>query len=168
MDGTREATFTAGVIAISAAAVIIAALVFQYGFGYVPCHLCLIERWPYYIGVPLAVVAAVLATRRAPAPLVTLVFGLLAINFLVSFGLGAYHSGIEWRLWPGPATCTAGAAQLGGNLLESLRHSRIVPCGAATWRFLSLSLAGWNAVASIALGLIALAAFDRRVAGRRP
>jgi disulfide bond formation protein DsbB len=168
VDRARQASLTAAFVAVVAAAVIVAALVFQYGFGYVPCHLCLIERWPYYIGVPLAVLTALLAAWRAPPALVTLGLGLLAVDFLVSFGLGAYHSGIEWRLWPGPATCTAGAAQLGGNLLESLRHSRIVPCDAATWRFLSLSLAGWNAVASIVLGLVALAAFDGRIANRRP
>ena len=162
VDQSRQAAASAGFIAIVAAAAIVTALIFQYGLGYAPCALCLIERWPYYVGIPLAVVVAVLAARHAPPRVVTIGLGLLAIDFLVGFGLGAYHAGVEWKLWAGPTACTAGAAQIGGNLLESLKHTRIVPCDAATWRFLGLSFAGWNAVISIVLGLFALSVFHRR------
>lgn len=162
MDRSSPAALSAGFVALAAAAALVTALIFQYGYGYAPCALCLIERWPYYIGVPLAALTAVLAARHAPPALIAAGLGLLAIDFLVGFGLGTYHAGVEWKLWAGPSTCTAGAAQIGGNLLESLRHSHLVPCDAATWRLLGLSFAGWNAVISIILGGVALAAFHRR------
>ena len=166
-DHSREAAAGAGFVALAAAAAIAFALFFQYGLGYAPCALCLMERWPYYIGIPLAAAVALLAARGGMGAAVTAGLGLLALDFLVGFGLGAYHAGVEWRLWAGPATCTAGAAQIGGNLLESLRHSRIVPCDVATWRFAGLSFAGWNAALSIVLGGLALVLFDRRIAGVR-
>jgi disulfide bond formation protein DsbB len=164
VDRPQGAAWSAGFVALAAAAALVAALIFQYGFGYAPCALCLIERWPYYIGIPLAGLTALLAARRAPPLLVAAGLGLVAIDFLVGFGLGAFHAGVEWKLWAGPAACTAGAAQIGGNLLESLRHTHIVPCDAATWRLLGLSFAGWNAVVSLILGAVALAAFHRRAA----
>jgi disulfide bond formation protein DsbB len=148
---------TAWGIAMLAAATVVAALIFEYGFGYVPCHLCLIERWPYYIGVPVALATGIAAAQGARPGALQVGLGLLAAIFLVGCLLGAYHAGVEWTWWPGPTSCTAGAAKLGGNLLQSLQTTRFVACDAASWRFLGLSFAGWNAVASL---ILAVAAFD--------
>ena len=76
-------------VALGAAATVGGALVFEHVFGYVPCKLCLIQRNPYYDAIPFGLVAAVLPPRWARAGL-----WLLALIFLVSAGLGAYHSGV--------------------------------------------------------------------------
>jgi disulfide bond formation protein DsbB len=130
-------------------ATIAGALVSQHVFGLVPCKLCLLQRWPYYVGLPLAA-----ATAAAPAgPLRRTGLALLALLFLGSAGLGGYHAGAEWGLWPGPNDCGGGVAgpASAGDLLSTLETTRIVSCTEAAWRFLGLSLAGWNALVSLGL-----------------
>jgi disulfide bond formation protein DsbB len=146
------------VIALVATAALVAALVFQHGFGYVPCALCLWQRWPYYIGIPVAAVLAAGGVRLSPA-LVKAGLAALFVLFAANAVLGGYHAGVEWHFWPGPATCSAGAAGPStGNLIEDLRRTRVVACDAAPWHLLGLSFAGWNMVISAVLA--ALAAWD--------
>jgi disulfide bond formation protein DsbB len=140
-------------VALGAAATIGGALVFEHVFGYVPCKLCLIQRNPYYIAIPLGLAAAVLPPRWTRAGL-----WLLALVFIVSAGLGAYHSGVEWGLFAGPSDCGGGAGQGAGNVgdfLNQLQNTRVVSCTEAAWRFLGLSLAGWNVLISLALAAFA-------------
>lgn len=147
-------------ILLVSAATIAGALASQYVFGLVPCKLCLWQRWPYYVGVPLA-----LLTVLAPPSFRRAGLWGLALLFLVSLGLGAFHAGVEWGFWPGPADCSGGSAPSGSveDLLKNLETARIVSCSEAAWRFLGLSLAGWNAVMSLGLAGIALrGAFARK------
>ena len=46
-------------VMIGMAAVVGTALGYEYIGGYVPCKLCLAERQSYYLGVPIAAVAAI-------------------------------------------------------------------------------------------------------------
>jgi disulfide bond formation protein DsbB len=144
-------------ILLAAGATIGGALLMQHGFGYQPCQLCLLQRDPYYLALPLALATALSPPQGAWS---RVGLGLLALVFLVSAGLGAYHAGVEWGFWPGPSDCGgAGAPQPGGmdDFLRSLERTRVVSCTEAAWRFLGLSLAGWNAL--ISLGLAALASW---------
>lgn len=158
-DRLPEARAAAGLILAAAVATIAGALAFEHLWGLRPCPLCLQQRWPYYAAMPVA-----LATALAPrAGLVRTGLALLALIFLASAGLGAYHAGVEWGWWQGPSDCAgAPAAAPGsvGDFLNQLGATRVVSCTEAAWRFLGLSLAGWNAV--ISLGLAALAAIGSR------
>ncbi len=136
-------------VALAAAATVGGALVFEHVFGYVPCKLCLIQRNPYYIAIPLGIVAALLPPRWSRMGL-----WLLALVFVVSAGLGAYHSGVEWGFFAGPSDCGGGAGAGAGNVgdfLNQLQTTRVVSCTEAAWRLLGLSLAGWNVLISLAL-----------------
>jgi disulfide bond formation protein DsbB len=64
---------------------------------------------------------------------------------------------VEWKLWAGPLECSGALNDLGtaGNLLERVQTTRIVRCDEAAWRFLGLSLAGYNVLISLALAVIA-------------
>ncbi|MGA0533983.1 disulfide bond formation protein B [Hansschlegelia sp. KR7-227] len=139
------------------------ALVFEHVFGYVPCMLCLWERWPYYLGAPLALVAGVLALggRSGLAKPLLAVAGAL---FLGNALLGAYHAGVEWSFWPGPASCAGAnaAPTAAGGLLEQMRATRIVPCDAAAWRLFGISLAGYSALISAAVAGLAAYGLTRR------
>mgnify|MGYP006192180767 CR=1 FL=1 len=77
---------------------------------------------------------------------------------IVGMGLGIYHSGVEWKFWEGPSTCSIGAT--GGdtpvNVLEALNATKAPSCTEATLRVLGLSFAGWNVLTSAALAAIAL------------
>ena len=146
------------VVAIAGALTIAGAWFFELGLGLKPCPLCLEQRWPYYIGIPLALIVAFAVWRRAPRPIV--VGGLLALAAVMAAGayLGVFHAGIEWGLWTGPQEC-AGTPQFGpaSDFLKRLQTVTPVRCDEAAWRFLGVSLAGYNALISLALAAVALA-----------
>ena len=134
----------------------------QFG-GYAPCPLCLQQRYAYYFAVPAAIVAF-FAARGETFGFARLVLVLIAIGFLINAGLGVYHAGIEWKWWPGPDTC-AGGTEIewgAGGLAEQLEDARVIRCDEAPWHFLGLSFAGWNAVVSAGLALIAAFGAARR------
>jgi disulfide bond formation protein DsbB len=147
------------VVLLLGLATIAGAWAFELIGGYIPCPLCLQERIPYYVGLPLALIALVLSPR--PWPSRAALF-LTAVTFVVSAGLGVYHAGAEWAWWQGPASCAAaGGTPLNpGDLLEELERIRVVSCTDPSWRFPNaqwgLSFAGWNAVISIVLAAVAL------------
>lgn len=160
MTDPRMPRLAAALVAGVGAATIAGALASEHLYGLVPCKLCLVERQPYYVGVPLAVAALLLPAR---GPWRRIALALLALVFLVSAGLGAYHAGAEWGFWPGPSDCGGGAANAAdvGGFLRQLESVKIVSCTEAAWRFLGTSLAGWNAVVSAGLALIAVVGLSR-------
>ncbi len=144
---------TGALVLFAAVAAILAALGFQYIGGYAPCPLCLQQRYAYYAGIPLLFLALVLtaADRRA---LAAVLFLAVAAGFLANAGLGVYHSGVEWKFWAGPDTCAGAAAPLStsaGGLFKDLATTHVIRCDEAPWRFLGLSFAGWNVIASLLL-----------------
>ena len=134
-----------------ALATIVGAWIFEY-FGYAPCELCIMQRWAYYAGIPLALATA-LAAPASPG-LAKTGFMLLALLWLGSMVFGIYHSGVEWKWWPGPSTCGSQAGFVGGPPDLS---NPVILCDTPAIRILGLSLGGWNAVISLALALVALA-----------
>ncbi len=162
----RHAIFVAGAaIAVIAAATLAGAWFFQLVLDIRPCPLCLEQRYAYYLAVPLAALVALGAALGAPRGLLRASLAILMLALAVNAGLGAYHAGIEWGFWPGPSDCTGPITDLGGGgLLDNLNKIKVIRCDEVQWRFLGLSLAGYNAL--ISLGLAALAAFGLRGARR--
>ena len=153
-DGPAAAALTIFVIAL---ATLLGAWYFQYVLGYPPCPLCLQQRIPYYVVIPLSLVLAIAARRPAPRWLLAAGFLVILIATLAGAALGAYHAGVEWGFWPGPPDCTGPLADLntGGSLLDQLNSVRVVRCDQAAWRFVGISLAGYNALISLAMAAIA-------------
>ncbi len=153
----NPAAAAALVVALVGAATIAGAWFFELIIKLKPCPLCLEQRVPYYIGIPLALIVAFAAWRRAPRAIVAT--GLVALALLMLWGayLGAYHAGIEWKLWAGPTECS-GPTELGPatDFMKRLQTINITRCDEAAWRFLGLSLAGYNVLISLALAAIAL------------
>jgi disulfide bond formation protein DsbB len=154
---SRPAVASAILVAAAGAATILGAYYFQYVIGLRPCPLCLEQRVAYYVSIPLAIVVALAASRDAPRPLVTAGLGVIALTMLFNSGLALFHAGVEWKWWPGPQECSGPLTDLstGGDLLSSLTNLTIVRCDEAAWRFLGLSLAGYDVLISLALAVIA-------------
>jgi disulfide bond formation protein DsbB len=154
---SRPVAVAATAIAVVGAVTIAGAWFFQFGLGLAPCPLCLEQRYAYYFAIPLA--AMVLLGDQAGASRKVLLAALIAIalGMLWNAGLGIYHSGVEWKWWEGPQTCAGPLDDLGtaGGLLEKLQTVNVVRCDEAPWRFLGLSLAGYNALISLALAAVA-------------
>jgi disulfide bond formation protein DsbB len=136
-------------------ATIAGAWVFEWA-GYAPCELCLMQRWAYYVGVPLAALVAILAAR-GPRALARAGLALLGLVFVGSALFGAYHAGVEWGFWPGPTGCTGALTRADSmaDFLKQLETTKVVRCDAVAIRILGLSLAGWNAVISAAMAALA-------------
>ena len=133
------------------------ALLFQYVGGFIPCALCLEQRIPYYVAIPVALVATVAAAGRAPALLTRLLILAIGVIMLVSLCLGVFHAGVEWHFWQGPADCAqVSGGDLSGDLLSTIDRIHPPSCSEAAARFLGLSFAGWNAIVSALLAAIGL------------
>jgi len=154
----NPAATAALLIAAAGAATILGAYFFEYVLRLAPCPLCLEQRIPYYVAIPLALVVAIAALRGTPRPLVVGGLGLLAVAMLIGAGLGVFHAGVEWKFWEGPRDCSGPITNFGnaGSLLEQMQNTSVVRCDEAAWRFLGLSLAGYNVLISLALAAVAL------------
>jgi disulfide bond formation protein DsbB len=160
----REWAAPAAVLVIGLAT-ILGAWSFQLFGGYIPCALCLQQRVPYYVGLPIALLALVLAFTGSKSVIVRALLLAVALAFAVGAFIGAYQAGAEWGFWPGPSSCGATSSGSGdprASLLEQIRSIRVVSCTEASWRLFGLSFAGWNAVISAALFVIALLGAFRR------
>jgi disulfide bond formation protein DsbB len=135
-----------------AAATIMTAHAFERFGGYAPCPLCLEERYAYYFGVPASFLAFFAARANAIGAARILLL-LVALAFLANAAAGVYRSGIEWKWWPGPTACSGGfdLKWSEGGIVDT----PIIRCDEASWRFLMLSFAGWNALISAVLAAVA-------------
>ena len=154
---TRDPRILATVLTVGMAAVVGGALAFEHIGGFIPCALCLQQRTPYYIGIPIGVLAIVASAFRAPAIVTRGLFLVAGGLMLYGAGLGVYHSGVEWGWWEGPAACGGGGFSTdAGSLLDDLNATRPPSCADAAGRFFGLSFAGWNVIASLGLAAVAL------------
>lgn len=160
LDATREGqTPTArrmiALIGLGCMALIAGAWFFEIVIGLRPCKLCLEQRLPHYAAIGLSLAAMLLARSQR---LRWLALAALAGLMAWSTGLGVYHSGVEWGWFAGPNDCGGAAAPVAAGVqdfMKQLQAARVVACTEAAWRLFGLSLAGWNALAS--LGLLGLA-----------
>jgi disulfide bond formation protein DsbB len=153
----RSALTAALAIAALAAATLAGAWFFQLVLDIRPCPLCLEQRYAYYLAIPLAMLVALAAARDAPRWLLVTGLALLAVAALYNTGLGFYHAGVEWGFWPGPTDCSGPLPDLGkaGSLLDNLDKVKVVRCDEVQWRFLGLSLAGYNVLISLLMAALA-------------
>jgi len=123
---------------------------FEFVLGYDPCTMCYWQRWAHW-GV-LIIAALALGLSRTDQKHARLFAALIALAFLVSFGLALWHVGVEYKWWQGPQTCAAGSGTFDFDIndpLAGLENAKPPACSVAAWRFLGLSMAGWNALVSL-------------------
>lgn len=155
----RRPEIVAGGIFLLALATILGAWGFQLIGGYIPCELCYAERMPYYVGIPLALVALASTLFGGPAWLTRGALLLTAVAFAWGTYLAAYHTGAEYAWWPGPTDCSSGGGPTTattGDLLDQISKIQVVSCTQVTWRMFGLSFAGWNTLISAGLTVAGL------------
>jgi len=125
----------------------------QYLGGLSPCEMCLWQRWPHYAAIVAAALAILLRRAALSLPL-TMLAGLL---ILTSGGIGIFHAGAEYHWWNGPQHCTGLARGTGTDLMRAILAQPLIRCDVPQWTLFGISLAGFNALFSIAGGLTVLA-----------
>ena len=142
-------------------------------WGLTPCNLCLKQREVFWAAVAIAGAAtfwAVLSRASRGTPRIAAF--LLAAVFATGAVTAVFHMGGEYKWWSLPATCVGG----GDVDLESLTAlalgtgpaQRVAMCDAVAWSWLGLSMAGWNALLSLALAGFSLLAAKRPKDARAP
>jgi disulfide bond formation protein DsbB len=159
LDRLRAEPAAAAALAIfvGSTATIVGAWYFEFVLKLPPCPLCLEERLPYHVVIPLSLLMTIAALARAPRTLLAVGFTAIIVAMLCSAVLGTYHAGVEWHWWVGPTDCSGPITDLSakGSILGQLTSIHVVRCDEAAWRFLGLSLAGYNVLISYALAVIA-------------
>ena len=136
-----------GAISLS---MILFALISEYVFGFAPCSLCLIQRYPHILVAVTSVWLIFFRTHN--------VF-LYPVNTLVmasSIILASFHVGVEQSIFQGPQSCSSSNLPLVSEksaevLLKEILNTSIIRCNEVTWSFMGLSMATWNLILSIAL-----------------
>jgi disulfide bond formation protein DsbB len=120
----------------------------QYLGGLHPCELCYLQRWPHAAAIALALLSF-LAPVSSPRSRIFVFLAALAIA--VSGVIGVYHAGVEAKVFEGFTQCTALPKGMStAELLKQITHAPLVRCDEVQFRFLGISLAGWNAILSLA------------------
>ena len=119
----------------------------QYLGGLHPCEMCYWQRWPHAAAILLAGFAFTASAESAKARTFTL---LAALAIAVSGAIGVYHAGVEAKIFEGFTTCTANATgATTAELLKQITHAPLIRCDQVQFRFLGISMAGWNAILSL-------------------
>ena len=119
----------------------------QYLGGLHPCEMCYWQRWPHGVAIVLAALAFTGPAESQRSRTLTL---LAALAIAISGAIGVYHAGVEAKIFEGFTTCTANATgATTAELLKQITHAPLVRCDQVQFRFLGISMAGWNAILSL-------------------
>lgn len=147
--------FAGAAVAAGGALVLGAALAFQHIGGLVPCDLCYIQRYPFWVAIPAGLAAAFAPAGKPRAALLAIAGAALAYGT----GVAIFHTGVEQGWWEGLASCSSPRGV--SNSLEELRArlmaAPVVRCDEPQWSLFGVTMAGYNVLASGALAAIAAA-----------
>ena len=131
----------------------------EFFVGVEPCKLCIYQRFPYFIVILLA--SSSLLIKNLKIKKLTFIFYILI--FFISLIMSLYHFGIEKNLWNALASCEANIKSFGNsnNLKEYLLNKDYVSCNNVSFKFLGISLAGYNVIISFILLVLSLIGFRK-------
>jgi len=123
----------------------------EYVLRLLPCELCFWQRKPHLVIVALGVLGFLVRVPKWRAA----VLGLIVLAALANVGIASFHVGVEYHWWEGLKTCSAPTAIT--RTLEEARelifNSHVVACDKPAAIILGLSMAGWNALISLAMAV---------------
>ena len=114
----------------------------QYVGGLHPCEMCYWQRWPHFFAAAVAALAFLSPASSRQARLLTT---LAAIAIATSGAIGVFHAGVEYGWWEGLTRCSTGGAMT----LDEIMSVPLIRCDQVQFSFLSVSMAGWNAILSL-------------------
>lgn len=145
---------TAGLAFLLGLLTILGALGSQFIGGLVPCELCLEQRMPYYWGLPILALILLL-WNRIPLQVWYIGMAIVTAIFAWSTYMGSFHAGVEWGFWPGPTACSGLGDSFSMDALNDLQP--VIGCDVVQFRFLGISLAGYNALISLVITVLLIA-----------
>jgi len=129
--------FILSIIAISTA------LIAEFIFNFLPCKMCVQQRYPYYFIIIIFIFFYFFDNK------INLWFNILT-ELAIVYGLfySIWHVGIEQQFIQGPTNCSGGVnkASTVEGLKEEILNQTIVNCNEISWTMLGLSAATVNTV----------------------
>ena len=146
-------------ILITAAGLLGGAWGLQIFGGLYPCPLCLMQRWPWYLGGALALITII-----APVLLASLArlrdWALLGQLGLMGWSvyLAIEHIGVEQQWW-GSSCTLPGNSTAPATIDDLLSMDEVIapPCDAIQWELFGITLAGYNLITTV--GVVAVLLF---------
>lgn len=145
--------------AIVSALLLVGAHIFQ-ALGYEPCALCLDQREAHWTTLTITLAGLVSSIWFKAPLLAAAASGAAALVYAFGASLAFYHTGVEFGFWPGPPSCS------GSEVITSITDLSSgfdpdkprVACDRVAWKFLGISMAGYNLLASAGLFALTLIA----------
>ena len=133
--------------------ILVFVFVAEFTYGLEPCLLCKYQRIPYFTAILFAGLALhiELVNRRG-------VLICIGIIFFLGSAIALYHNGVEQQWW---FTASCGVSQKFPLSFENF-HSQLITkmpkrCDHIDWTLFGLSMAVYNMLVSVALGVLCLA-----------
>ena len=140
---------------------LISAFYLEYFNGALPCDLCITQRWFHGAIIAYSFIIILIIKRSVISKKLLMLGG--AILWLLSSLAGLYHFGIEMNFWTGPDGCSSNI-DFTKNTLTYLLNKSPIKCDEVMFEIFGLSLAGWNALASFFIFLLAsIILFNKRL-----
>lgn len=141
-------TAALGLITLAAWGMFGAALVSEHVFGLLPCQLC---RYQQYVHFGIGVIGLLLMRRKDTSALL-----LMCLLYVGSGLLGAYHVGVQHKIFPMPPQCSQ---PVKSSSIEELRAKLLnrpaVRCDKPAVLIFGLSFAAYNAIISLLIATYA-------------
>lgn len=145
---------------IYSVATLSAVFISEYGFDLKPCVLCIYQRWPYAVAITVFILWAIFHKKIGAV----YAQALMAISFLTTAGIGAYHVGVEQGWWQGTSECgadTSVALSL-DELKKQLMSAPLTKCNEVAWEMFGISMAGYNFIFATLMAIFILIAIVKR------
>ncbi len=130
------------------AALLFGAYMFQHVGGLEPCPLCLLQRYPHFAVLGVALAAALVSGWPRTALLAC-----AGLACLVSTGYAVFHVGVE-EGWFASACATGVSGASVDDVRASLMAAPTTRCDEIPWSLIGVSMAGWNALISFGLAMV--------------
>ena len=140
---------------------LISAFYLEYFHGALPCDLCITQRWFHGAIIAYSLIIILILNKNLISKKILILGG--AILWLSSSLAGLYHFGIEMNFWTGPDGCSSNI-DFSKDTLTYLLNKSTIKCDEVMFEIFGLSLAGWNAMASLFIFLIgSILLFNKRL-----
>lgn len=123
-----------------------AAFIAEGFLGLEPCQLCIIQRYPFALGLMIGLIG--LALRNNTKVVITLLI-ITAISFLANSGIAFYHTGVEQHWWISAVEGCSVVFEDSNDtksILENIMSAPMGDCSKIPWQdpIFGLSMANWN------------------------
>lgn len=132
---------------------LVIAYIMQYAYGIEPCKLCLYERIAFFSTAIISIAFLMPVIKHYSI----VALGLISVTLAVNVALSFYHIGVE-NNWFHTSLCSIDQDLSSHTSLEKFflgDQTTIGECSEVKFRFLKISLAGWNLVYCLILFIMA-------------